>query len=127
MDFNPAGMPTQGPAPMGAPMSVPGKQEGAKAEAKVMVQLAAKLLRAAFMHFDSASQEGKTLLTAIKNLDRLGGDTQGQGIHESELSLIKSQIGSPGGGNGAPAPGPQGQPSMKPGGPMPMPAMGGMQ
>ena len=126
MAFTPGGMPT-GPAPMGAPMSVPMKQSGVKAEAKVMIQLAAKCLRAAFMNFDSASQEGKVLLTAIKNLDRIGGDTAGQGIHESELNLIKSQVSSPGGAGGpgsATAPGPQGSP-MRPGGPMPLPMGGG--
>lgn len=62
--------------PMGAPMSSPEPKEGDKMAARVNVQMAMDLLQQSLPAFGAESDEGKAIMTVVKNLTKSFGERE---------------------------------------------------
>ena len=134
------GQPPQGGAPGGgqppaggpvsSPMSTPQDNAGEKHAALSQVQMAIDLLEQTLPPFGSESDEGQTVLDALKTLSKTFSSKKdtARGLIPSEIMNLVS--GMPKGAGGSPPPGagapPGAPPGMPPPGGMPPPPPGGM-
>ena len=99
--------------PTGTPMSTPQPMEGMQKAARVNVQLAMKMLQRELPHFEIASEQFKSLHSAIKTLSTGFGETEDKDrdLIPAEIRQLLSQVGPgsapPGAASmaGAPTPG----------------------
>jgi hypothetical protein len=98
-------------------MSTPQVPEGAKQAANVQVGMAIDALEQALMGFGAETEEGQTILAALKGLSGKFGaqKQQAKNLVPAELQMLMSAFG---GGPKAPVPPPPGPPA--PGGAPPM-------
>ncbi len=107
--------------PSAAPMSNPTEQEGLKAQSRQGIQLAVKLLESTLLPFGTQSPEGKKILSAIRSLTALAGETGGPDLQQAEVKMLGAQAGPQDAGPKPPPPGAGGMPGGMPmGGPKPM-------
>ena len=62
--------------PTGAPMSTPQPKEGERLAAKVNVQMAMDLLQQSLPAFGAESEEGKAIMSVVKNLSKSFGERE---------------------------------------------------
>lgn len=110
------------PPPQGAPMAGPAPKEGLQARSKVDIQQAVALLKKNLSPeiFPVHGPEWKALDSAIRGLEKIVGEEQGQELGQAGLKLIASTM-SPKGLAGIMG---GAMPGMKPQGPGGIPMMG---
>lgn len=108
-------------APMGSPMSTPEPAEGQKQAAIVNVQMAINMLEQAIPALGSSSDEGSTVLTALKSLSKKFGASKSQDLIPAELQMLMQNAQQTGGAPGQAATMPGATP-----GASPVPPTGGM-
>ncbi len=74
-------------------MSIPTEKEGEKTRARMEVQNAVKVLERALSVFGVNSQEGKTLLSSIKSLSKIGGEPGGGDMSKAGVDLLQNIVG----------------------------------
>jgi hypothetical protein len=110
--------------PVSAPMSTPQKNEGEKHAALSQVQMAIDLLEQTLPPFGSESDEGQTVLDALKTLSKTFSSKKdtARGLIPSEIMNLVSGMPKGAGGGMPPPPGAGAPPGAPPG----MPPPGGM-
>jgi len=121
----PGGAPGAGAAggPVSAPMTSPQPNEGEKQQAMAQVQMAIDLLEQTLPPFGSETEEGQTVLNALKTLSGkfASKKDKARGLIPAEImNLVASLPKGAGAGAGAPPPPPGGMP---PGAGAPQPQM----
>lgn len=89
--------------PGAGPMATPQPKEGVTQAAMVNVTMAMQLLEQSLPAFGSASEQGKSILSALKSLTSVAGENrqQAESLIPAELMQLMQSI--PGAGGGGPA------------------------
>jgi len=101
----PPGVP--GSAPVASPMSTPEPKEGDKMGAYVQIQMAMDLLEKTLPALGSESEEGSSILDALKGLGKQFGDKRDKSkelVPAELMSLMGQMPKGPAAGGGAPPP-----------------------
>ena len=113
--------PTQAPdGPLASPMTSPNDHEGEKAQGRIKLQLALKIVESSLMDFGGvATPEGKKIISLANSLAKLSGESGGPDLNQAEVKMLAAKAGPENAGPGGPPPAGPGGPGGMPGG-MPM-------